>query len=550
MTKQIITRFSLVLVMVLGFIACSPNTEYAKVIPSDASVVSAIDFASLYKKGDLGSKENKEILDELKQSILNSSNIKDTESLKKILDDPSASGIDLQAPAYIFFKLTEEPRVGVVMRVSSRSKASDYLKALAKEVEGQVASADGGVEYIQFPRMMLLLNDESFVFYAHTEDEGLGNAQEALALFSLTEDKQFIKTNRFAEMNKQKADLALYWNYNEFMKFTAKNGDSSDDFDKEVVKSFDEMYKDFNAVNHLNFEKGKVTFDTRFFSEDKETLEWFRLAEESFQAPKGSFFKHIDKNAYIVANMGVKPTEGYIQKIMNQLLFKVVSEALDKYGMKMESLLRAFHGDFTAYLNGFNAVDVSADYGIYAGLSDGSALIRELDGLVARFDTMNAVNDSLDKVAPEYYEWSDGEVQKYRPRLPKVKVLGVGEYLFSEGDDTWESKLMIKDNVLSFIPTKSVGKAEPKEDITKASFGSELNKYTTCFAINLESILKNPGIKAVSAFLPSAAQGAMEELSTIFAYSDATTKSHFELRLKTDKENSFKIIVDLLRDLY
>lgn len=549
MTKQVLTRLSLLLVVLLGFMACSPNTEYAKVIPSDASMVVSADLASLYKKGDLGSKENKEILERFKQEILSSSNMQDTVTLKKLLEDPSASGLDFEAPIYFFSSFADRPRGGFVIRVGSRSKASELLKKIAPRVEGQVETTEGGLEYLKTLDACIVLNDQSLLAYYMAGDATSEVKTQALEFFSQPEDKQFIKTKKFAEMSKGSSDFSLFFNYDDFLKLYAQFMDSNNELEEQLARSTQETFKDLNLISRVNFEKGKISMATKMYTENAEMLEWLRLADDALQTPKGKFSKHVSKDAFMALTLGVKPSEEYVQKLMNLAVVKILSSELEGVGLDLGAIYRGLSGDLTAYFNTVNPADQSVDFGLYAMLSEGTTLAKNLDALAQYITTKNIENDSLDRVDPQYYEWSDGEVQKYRSRLPELKILGNGEYLLGEGDATWETKISIKDNVLSIIPSKMIGKAQPKEDVTKASFGSELTKYKSYFVINLETILKHPIVGAAVAFLNPTAQAALEELSAIVMYNTSATEAYSELRLKTSKENSLKLIVDMLRDL-
>ena len=73
MAKKTISRLSVLAVLIVFLAACSKQSEYTNVIPSDASAVATIDLKSLIDKAGLNDKENEaakqKVLDALKSGM-------------------------------------------------------------------------------------------------------------------------------------------------------------------------------------------------------------------------------------------------------------------------------------------------------------------------------------------------------------------------------------------------------------------------------------------------------------------------------------------------
>ncbi len=52
MAKKMISRLSVLAVLIVFLAACSKQTEYTNVIPADATAVASIDLKSLAREGD------------------------------------------------------------------------------------------------------------------------------------------------------------------------------------------------------------------------------------------------------------------------------------------------------------------------------------------------------------------------------------------------------------------------------------------------------------------------------------------------------------------
>ena len=103
MKKNLFFHFSVLAMLIVLISACSSKKpEYTNVIPSDASQVIAVNLKSLADKAGTKDKETKEALQKLTDALKSDMNAATFQQLEAVLKDPAKSGVDVNAPIYVF----------------------------------------------------------------------------------------------------------------------------------------------------------------------------------------------------------------------------------------------------------------------------------------------------------------------------------------------------------------------------------------------------------------------------------------------------------------
>ena len=117
MAKKMISRLSVLAVLMVFFAACSKQTEYTNVIPADATAVASIDLKSLANKAGMNDKENEaakqKLLEALKSPIFMAYHdgqpfndnmyrpcpmLENPQKLREMVEKSGAHSTDLQSP--------------------------------------------------------------------------------------------------------------------------------------------------------------------------------------------------------------------------------------------------------------------------------------------------------------------------------------------------------------------------------------------------------------------------------------------------------------------
>lgn len=94
MAKKMISRLSVLAVLMVFLAACSKQTEYTNVIPADATAVASIDLKSLANKAGMNDKENEAAKQKLLEALKSGMNAATFQQLEKVINNPGASGLD------------------------------------------------------------------------------------------------------------------------------------------------------------------------------------------------------------------------------------------------------------------------------------------------------------------------------------------------------------------------------------------------------------------------------------------------------------------------
>lgn len=88
MVKKMISRLSVLAVLIVFLAACSKTSEYTNVIPADASVVASINLKSLASKAGLDDKENEAAKQKILEALKSGMNAATFQQLEKIMKTP------------------------------------------------------------------------------------------------------------------------------------------------------------------------------------------------------------------------------------------------------------------------------------------------------------------------------------------------------------------------------------------------------------------------------------------------------------------------------
>ena len=102
MIKKTISRLSVLAALIVLLAACSQTSEYTYVIPKDASAVTSVYLKSLVAKAGLNDKKNEEIKNKVLETLKSEMNAAAFQQLEKVMNKPTASGIDVTSPFYLF----------------------------------------------------------------------------------------------------------------------------------------------------------------------------------------------------------------------------------------------------------------------------------------------------------------------------------------------------------------------------------------------------------------------------------------------------------------
>lgn len=243
--------------------SCSKTNTQGKFIPKDAPLVIHINGASLSEKLPW---------DEIKQSQFFKETYSDSTVpgfIKKVLDNPENSGIDVKGDLLLF---GIQDSAGSYFCLQGNIKDATKFDAFNNEViTAGAKSEDGEIKYIIKDRIAAGWNKEKFIYiidmpnigrydtYSNIDTKNKSRDVNATckSIFALKEDNTLAKDEKFTALMKEKGDVHFWINmeviYNEI---------------PNVSKAYDmlnlnKLYTGTRSTATINFENGKITADTK-----------------------------------------------------------------------------------------------------------------------------------------------------------------------------------------------------------------------------------------------------------------------------------------------
>lgn len=264
MVKRMISRLSVLAVLIVFMAACSKKAEYIHVIPANASAVASINLNSLADKAGLNDKQNEGMKQKMMEALKSGMNAAAFQQLEKIMKNPSQSGIDVKAPVFVFTSKTFISPT-IVAKVSNIEDLRASLDLMAKEGICQPIAEEEGYSFTSLQKNNLLVFNEN----AAVLTEAYGTSQMDVAkqtistLLKQTEENSIASNGSFRKMQDQKGDINFFASMDAVPKMYTQQislGLSSQ-IDLSEVK----------AVGNLNFEKGKIALQIETYSDNAET---------------------------------------------------------------------------------------------------------------------------------------------------------------------------------------------------------------------------------------------------------------------------------------
>ena len=488
MAKKMISRLSVLAVLMVFLAACSKQTEYTNVIPADATAVASIDLKSLANKAGMNDKENEAAKQKLLEALKSGMNAATFQQLEKVINNPGASGLDPEAPIYIF----SSPQIsgGVfVAKVSNEDDLHASLDVMAKEQICQPVSEADGYSFTTLNGNLLAFNETTAIIISANRASQTEAAKETITkLMKQTADNSIAKSGAFQKIAKQKSDI----------NFFASMSAIPSTYRSQISMGLPSEIKpeDITIVGGLNFEKGKIALKTENYTENDAVKALLKKQMESFGKTSGTFVKYFPASTLMFVNMGVK-------------------------GDEVKELFSSFNGDISAGL--INVTMNSAPtFLAYADVKNGNALEalyknKQALGLKKGEDIMELGKD-------EYV---------YKTRGMNIFFGIKDKQMYATNDE---------------LLYKSIGKAVDKS-IKDAPYAAEMKGKTVFMAINAEAILDLPVVKMLVGFGGKEFK-TYSDLASKVSYLSVSSEgetSETDLCLKDKDVNALKQIVDFAK---
>lgn len=363
---QIRFRIPLFIAFAVFAASCSKTNKEGKFIPEDAAVAVHINGASLSAKLPWEEVKSNELFKEMSSD----SNL--TTFVKQALDNPDNSGIETKTDMLFFLK---KDSLGGFAAFTGTIKDAEKFRLFNLDIAKKgIESERDGVNYISKYPVCIGWNKEKFVYIANIpelkQDDYMRRYSDSAftmkessrdisktckEVFDLKEDKSLGKNEKFTELVKKTGDLHFWMNAEELNKGALTNAGL-----KMLNIDLEKIYKGSITTATVNFENGKILFDSKSYASKEVTELWKKYAGKVDE----NMLKRLPaKDVAAVIAMNFKP-EGIKELIKLMGVEGYVNMGLAFAGFTLDDFVKANKGDIVLAISDFKKTADTAPVGM------------------------------------------------------------------------------------------------------------------------------------------------------------------------------------------
>lgn len=446
-------RYSLLLSVLVALMLGScqrPSKKFFHFIPETAKAVVTVHPGNLIEKGKLTE------LSFLEEGASGS------ETVSKILEDPEASGIDMDYYSS-FFVFGEDPSYGgIVMPIEDKVNFENMIKELEMEVDEEFTRGE-------LDKYELIKQDAGIILY----DNSI-----AMVLFSMGNWEEDIETVAAELISLEEEEKIL--SDKDFNKFLAKQKDINAWFTSTNLKGMDQLGDAMdllggikNNYGHvfLDFQKGAMVLTTnlRLNQSMQETVDKFNFLDQD--AIKALLDYIPSDDLVFVGNTNVNPEKIIdLLKLVNKDFDEAFENMTDAFDVEEGDLSKAFSGEMAFSIHGAHRFNFE----------------EEKNGEISDFEENLPVVVAATRMNNKSMFSQFLDVAEQREALTKkdeyyiVKNRGIPAYMV-----LYDQDLVVSNREEIIIEISEKGKID--ENVTRAEYSDILTQNPICFYLNLDA---------------------------------------------------------------
>lgn len=306
----------------LALFSCKGTVDetYTNVIPADASVVISANLNELMSKA--GYKDYQSIgkaVEDLYAETLSST----PEIVNAIMENPKESGIDLDAPVYVF-QLSDGKSAGVVLRIDNKEKVDVWLQPILTGMGNMSPSR-------------IHLDENTLLAF----DQNSGQAWQQPA----TPETQFNQSAGFRKMKEMDGDVRYCFSTRDLC---AKYG-------ARAITAQPAIYTETLLVGSCNFDKGSASLTVALIGKTPEADAGIAAFKAALRPSKGKFTKYLPESTTMMIGISGKG-EDYLNYLARTPLLEGAVYTNYRF---WEPMFKAIDGDAVIALTGISESGIS-----------------------------------------------------------------------------------------------------------------------------------------------------------------------------------------------
>ncbi len=341
--------------------ACSKIPDHARYIPKDAVAVAGINLKELGKKIAWNMITGSKLFQEMQKRI-------PEKSTKDAMDGIEKAGIDLANTFYVYVKPDTRfkggNRITGLVPLSDAGQWEAYVKKVFPHAEikqhgDHKETSLGRDMFVGWNSHLLVIINVMSVSSDYNSLTGEGNAgpgekpMEDLAglsaemdnAFGVTKDNSIVSNIHFANLESEGHDITFWLNYGQLMDQYGANVSGSG------VSLSGTLWKDAAFTTGIDFKKGKITGDMRYYLPD----EMKELGTElgATNVDKDMLDRLPNQNVDMLLAMHISP-KGIKLMLEKMGVLGLANTTLATQNMNVDNILDAFTGDISFVMNDFS----------------------------------------------------------------------------------------------------------------------------------------------------------------------------------------------------
>jgi len=452
--------YSVFIISILFNSCMGPSKEIFKYVPETALAVFTVHPGNLIEKGRL------QELNFVKEGA------SETEIIKKIIEDPESSGIDMDLYS-AFFVNGNDPTYGcIVMPLESKADFEEMITELEHELEETFPRDEhNGYQVIRIDEAVMLYDNSIALTLFSMDDWGNDNLIPLAAnLLSLEREECLLSDKDFNNFIAKQKDI------NAWFSSTNLRGIPGADEMGDAMDLFGSLKNNYGHV-FMEFEKGSMTLTTnlRFNRSMQETIDKFNFLDED--AIKELLTYLPSKDLFFAGNTNLDPEKIFdLLKLINRDFDRTFDRMATEMDLNGEEIKKAFSGEFALSINGrmeFEGDMEEKDFFEKIPIFVAATRLRNKT-LFEKFLNM-AENEAEVLDLGGYYA---------------VNNRGIPVYIMLKGNDMIVSN---REEILKDISTNG----ELADNVTTSDYGSILTRNPICFYLNLDEGSFNKNLEDV-----------------------------------------------------
>lgn len=501
--------FTFILTLTLS---CSGTKKFMYSIPSDTDKLVGVNLNQLIDKAGVNKKKNKKVKDSFLQAIEKEITADELNQFKKIIDDPSQSGINTKghlcfysAPSLAYPVFTAE--------VKSQKQLKKLMETLENQGIADLVVYEKPYYHTVLAKKTFVIFDKKTILAINAPSSKIEAAKkQAISLLNLPKEESIVKNNAetFKKFKESKEDIVFYTDLE----------DLPSAYKREVEKALQKRLSDVNIrlVSTLNFEKGETHLTIKNI--DQNAL--YANNKNMMKALSGNLLNLFPSNTLGLISFGINGKEIY------KGLQQQENPDMDLEDKDLKNFIEGINGDCT-----IGAFTWGVDKGKPNFLMVIEANDKKID-LSAEIERSKVINKEniIELKENEYlYRKINTRSLPFSNYLPKDLFFGVKKnYIYITSDE-----LIYKD-----LDNK-IDKTMKDSPLT-----SNLKGNMFFATVNIEEVLDLPIIKIVAMFGGKQAQEMLDK-AALFSHIEMKNKSNdlnITLYQKEKKETLLEILLE------